>query len=303
MQHVLFLMVIVLTVLPVQLRAASTDWDVTEQARTRLVAAEDSVAPDHDVIRIGWQVDLAPGWKTYWRAPGEAGLPPRFDWSGSANVAAVDVAWPTPERMTAYGFDSIVYDDIVVLPISVRLRDPGQPVSLQLKVAYMVCEEICIPLEAHHHLTLGAGTGQPTAEADLIDSFEARVPPRQSELGDSEAHRGNGPWLKGLSLTAEGLDLSVSGGAGGVADIFHDAPPSLALGRAEDRGKGPDGLIRLHIPVYGGDPRVLADQELGLVLVDGSGQAVEWRGHVSEVKVNCASGDDTKAVDRACANR
>jgi len=296
-------MMIVLSVLPVQLRAASTDWDVSEHARTRLIAAKDSVTPDQDLIRIGWQLDLAPGWKTYWRAPGEAGLPPRFDWSGSGNVAAVDVAWPTPERMTAYGFDSIVYDDTVVLPISVRLSDPGQPVSLQLKVEYMVCEEICIPLEAHHHLTLAAGTGEPTAEADLIGSFEARVPPRQPELGRAVAHRGNGPWLKDISLTADGLDLSVSGGEGGMADIFHDAPPSLALGRAEDRGKGADGLVRLHIPVYGGDPKVLADQELGLVLVDGSGQAVEWRGLVSQAKVGCASGDDTKAVDRACANR
>jgi suppressor for copper-sensitivity B len=303
MQYVLFLMVILLAVLPLQLRAASTDWDVNEQARTRLVAAKDSVAPDHDVIRIGWQVDLAPGWKTYWRAPGEAGLPPRFDWSGSGNVAAVDVAWPTPERMTAYGFDSIVYDENVVLPITVRLSDPGQSVSLQLKVNYMVCEEICIPLEARHHLTLAAGTGEPAAEADLIDSFEARVPPRQPEPGSTEVYRGNGPWLRDISLSADGLDLRVSGGAVGIADIFHDAPPSLALGRAEDRGKGPDGLIRLHIPVYGGDPKILSDQELGLVLLDGSGQAVEWRGHVSEVQASCTSGNDTKAVDRACTNR
>ena len=303
MQHVVFLMVALLAMLPGQLPAASSDWAVNEQARTRLVSSLDSVAPGQTVIRVGWQVDLAPGWKTYWRAPGEAGLPPRFDWSESENVAAVDVAWPTPERMTAYGFDSIVYGDNVVLPIRIRLHEPGQPVSLQLKTEYMVCEEICIPHEAHHDLTLAAGPGGKSPEAGLIEEFEARVPLRQSALGVAVQHQEGGPWIKDLTVSDQGLELIVVKGKGGIADIFVDGPPALVLGRVRAKGEGPDDFLKFHVPLYGADPVILADQELGLVLVGGSGHAVEWRGYIKKANSRCASDTVAKSVDQDCANR
>ena len=51
------------------------------------------------------EIRLAPGWHTYWRVPGEAGIPPRFDWSGSQNLAAVAYEWPRPEIIVSYGIE------------------------------------------------------------------------------------------------------------------------------------------------------------------------------------------------------
>lgn len=91
--------------------------------------------------------DLAPGWKTYWRAPGETGLAPRFDWSGSENAAAVEPVWPRPRMLEANGVRTIGYGGSLVLPLAVVTADPGAPVALHGSLSIGVCEDICVPVE------------------------------------------------------------------------------------------------------------------------------------------------------------
>jgi DsbC/DsbD-like thiol-disulfide interchange protein len=88
---------------------------------------------------------LAPGWKTYWRSPGDAGIPPRFDWSGSQNVAAVHIHWPAPSVFHSNGMQSIGYHDRLLLPVEVQPMDATQPVVLSLKMDLGVCDDICLP--------------------------------------------------------------------------------------------------------------------------------------------------------------
>lgn len=105
----------------------------------------------------GLDLSLAPEWKTYWRAPGEAGIPPDFDWSGSQNVAAVQVHWPSPQVITLNGMQSIGYHDAVLLPLEVTPLDPAQPVLLHLDMRLGICNEICMPATLQLDATLGGG--------------------------------------------------------------------------------------------------------------------------------------------------
>jgi DsbC/DsbD-like thiol-disulfide interchange protein len=92
-----------------------------------------------------FSVTLAPGWKTYWRSPGDAGIPPLFDWSGSENLAAVRYHWPRPEVFHTAGYLTLGYHDGMMLPVEVTPVDPTQPVVLRAVVEMGVCKDICLP--------------------------------------------------------------------------------------------------------------------------------------------------------------
>ncbi|MET0745237.1 MAG: protein-disulfide reductase DsbD domain-containing protein [Microvirga sp.] len=96
----------------------------------------------------GIEIALDPGFKTYWRNPGESGLPPRLDWSASDNVADVTVLWPAPTRIEDAGGVAYVYSHEIVLPVLVTPRVPSRPVRLALSVDYGICRDICIPVHA-----------------------------------------------------------------------------------------------------------------------------------------------------------
>ena len=104
----------------------------------------------------GWQMEggnhmaalelvLAPGWKTYWRAPGDAGIPPVFDWAGSRNIADVRLHWPRPDVFETSGMQTIGYHDRLVLPFEVFATTAGEPVHVALQVDLGVCSDICVP--------------------------------------------------------------------------------------------------------------------------------------------------------------
>lgn len=100
------------------------------------------------------RVQLAPGWKTYWRAPGDAGIPAQFDWRGSSNLAAVRLHWPVPEVFMAGGLTSIGYKDQLVLPVELTPRDPATPIALTARIDMGVCEDICVPVSTAVAATL-----------------------------------------------------------------------------------------------------------------------------------------------------
>jgi DsbC/DsbD-like thiol-disulfide interchange protein len=114
-------------------------------------------------------VSLAPGWKTYWRVPGEAGIPPDFDWSGSGNIARVTVHWPRPTAFDQAGMTSLGYGGEIVLPLEVIPVDPAAPVALEGTVTLGVCRDICIPVTARLSAPLpapGAPDGRIRAALD-----------------------------------------------------------------------------------------------------------------------------------------
>lgn len=110
----------------------------------------------------GLTIHLARGWKTYWRAPGDGGIPPRFNWSGSQNVSGALVQFPVPDVSVINGIRTIGYEDSVTLPIQFRAIDASKPINLRAEVEIGVCEEICVPVNLQFQAVLPA-KGKATA--------------------------------------------------------------------------------------------------------------------------------------------
>jgi DsbC/DsbD-like thiol-disulfide interchange protein len=121
----------------------------------------------------GLDIRLDDGWKTYWRMPGDAGIPPQFNWSGSTNVKKVDVLWPAPQRFNDRGGETVGYKNRVVFPLRIEPIDAAADVKLELSLFFGVCEDVCIP--ANGELSAVSGQANPAAAA-LIAAFAAKVP-------------------------------------------------------------------------------------------------------------------------------
>src|SRR6476661_8822259 len=140
--------------------ADASAWDGDQRAAVRLIAGTPRGSGAHATQRAGIEIRLAPGWKTYWRYPGDSGLPPRFDFSRSRNVKTVTVRWPAPQRLSDESGVSIGYKHDVVFPLEVTSQDAGKPVMLALKIDYAVCEKICVPADGKAELTLPGKPGE-----------------------------------------------------------------------------------------------------------------------------------------------
>ncbi len=129
----------------------------------------------------GLVLDVAPEWKTYWRNPGAAGIPPQFDWSGSRNLGAVEVFWPRPYFFESFGLTTVGYSGRVVFPVRLVPEQPDQAMEIGLDVALGVCREICVLEETTVELRIEPGA--PDAGAALVAMAEAAVPRPGAEMG------------------------------------------------------------------------------------------------------------------------
>src|SRR5438045_4688377 len=131
----------------------ASPWQSDVHSAVRLLAGSRSGA----VLLGGIAFQLQPGWKTYWRTPGDSGVPPRFDFSKSENVEAVTVLWPAPMRFDdGAGGHSLGYKQQVVLPLRIVAKSTDKPVTLRAEIHYAVCEKLCIPVEASSELTFAS---------------------------------------------------------------------------------------------------------------------------------------------------
>lgn len=152
-----------------------SSWSQDNRSAIRLIAGANTSATQP--LRAGIQIKLPPGWKTYWRYPGDSGVPPRFDFSGSDNLKAATVLYPAPHLFSDEGGNSLGYKDDVIFPVLISPAQPGKPVTLRLKLDYAVCEKLCIPAEGRADLTLGVGDSSHNA---TLAAAEARVPKQVS---------------------------------------------------------------------------------------------------------------------------
>ncbi len=250
--------------------AAAGPWAEQEQLRLRLISASDAVGPeageDGQSLSLGLQFELQPGWKIYWRSPGDAGFPPSVDWSGSENLASASLSWPVPHRFSLFGLETFGYGDNVILPITARLEQPGTATAFRATVDYLICSEICIPYENSLSLDLPAGTASRSSQALLIDTFLAQVPGDGSRVGLSllEAR------LVG-SLEAPDLQVRARSTTPFTApDVLVEGPPAFAFGKprvtlSKDRKEAVLRVASLSGPQAG----VLEGKRLVLTLTDG----------------------------------
>jgi DsbC/DsbD-like thiol-disulfide interchange protein len=154
----------------------SSGWAQELHAAARLIAGAAATNAGSKWLRAGIEVQLDPGWKTYWRDPGDSGSPPTFDFAESANVKSVALQWPAPMRFDdGAGGYSIGYHDHVIWPLRIVPAFGSMPTSLRVKLHYAVCGKLCVPAEADLALLL---TGKKGAEETALAAAEARVPRR-----------------------------------------------------------------------------------------------------------------------------
>ena len=176
---------------------------------------------------VGIQIHLDPGYKTYWRDPGDSGLPPVFDWQGSENVATVDVRWPVPVRFADGSGSSIGYKDSVILPVLVTLRDTAQRARLKLKIDYGICAELCVPALGEGDLTLLPDTVV-TPHRERVEAALGTVP-QSARLGDGVL-----PGVVGIEPDEKetALRVKVARLAGSrEADLFVEGPKGWYFGQ------------------------------------------------------------------------
>lgn len=219
----------------------------------------------------GVDIALAPGWKTYWRVPGEAGIPPIFDWAGSENLQSVRIHWPVPEVFEQSGMTSIGYSDRVILPIEVTPVDPGATVALSLKLDLGVCETICVPVHAAAEAALGADATRSDAR---IRSALADRPLSAAEAGVSDLDCDFSPTEDGVAVTAR---LAMPPVGRGEYAVIETGDRGLWVSEAAFARTGQRVVARAEVVPPPGAPLSLSRDALRLTIL-GPDSAVDIRG-------------------------
>src|SRR6266480_5798705 len=155
----------------------ASPWQRDGHSAVRLLAGSRSGA----VLLGGIAFQLQPGWKTYWRTPGDSGVPPRFDFSKSENIEAVTILWPAPTKFEdGAGGHSVGYHNQIVLPLRIVAKNPDKPVTLRADINYAVCEKICIPVEANPELSFNSVAS--TEDSALFAALD--TVPKPANVGD-----------------------------------------------------------------------------------------------------------------------
>ena len=247
----------------------ASGWFKSDYTEVRLVAAVTNVG-NQKQIPLGLHFKLKKGWKIYWRSPGDAGFPPRLNWSGSNNLATADIQWPAPMRFSVLGFDTQGYKDEVVFPLRVTLRKSGEALKARAKLDYLACKEICIPYTAQLTLTLPAGPSNTSAYAHLINRFQSLVPGDGTRLGlkiENAFFTDEKPKPM-LTVTASSATPFTK------PDLFIEGSKNIQFGKPRVTLTNTKTEAKFNIPIFGlkdlkGGSRSFINSPVTLTLVDG----------------------------------
>ncbi|WP_299718520.1 protein-disulfide reductase DsbD domain-containing protein [Tardiphaga sp.] len=243
----------------------ASPWQVDSHSQVRLMAGSRS----GPVMLGGIAFQLQPGWHTYWRNPGDSGVPPRFDFSKSDNVEAVTVLWPAPKKFEdGAGGQSLGYVKHVVMPLRVVAKDAGKPVTLRAAISYAVCEKLCIPVEAQAELAFTSVAS--TEDAALTAALD--TVPKPATLGDP-----NPLTIRDVKRDGKNVLVDVVAPDGGDPSLFVEGPtPEWALPVPKLQAHSPAGVKRFEFELDGLPPGASADgAALKLTLV-GADKAYEF---------------------------
>ena len=234
--------------LSVEARAQdSSPWQRGGHSAVRLLAGSRSGA----VLLGGIAFQLQPGWKTYWRTPGDSGVPPRFDFSKSENIEAVTILWPAPTKFDdGAGGHSLGYHDQVVLPLRIVAKNADKPVTLRAAVNYAVCEKLCIPVEADAELPFTSVAS--TEDSALFAALD--TVPKPANVGDPNPLTIRDVKRDGKSTVL--VDVAAPPESGAI-NLFVEGPtPDWGLPVPTLVEHGPPGVKRFSFELDGVPPGV-----------------------------------------------
>lgn len=256
--------------------ADASSWDKGTHSAARLIAASAVREQSGIVLRAGVEITLQPGWKTYWRYPGDSGVPPRFDFTHSENVAGVIVQWPAPHRFADGGGNSIGYADEVIFPLRVTAVDERKPVMLRVGLDYGVCEKLCVPVDAKLELSL---TREQSAHDSALSASEGRVP-KNVALGPREP-------LAVLAVRREAgapfsrIVVDVVAPSGSPVDLFVEGPTvEWALPLPQSIDGAPRGVRRFAFDLDGVPPGAKAEGAVVKLTAVSDAAAIEVSTHL-----------------------
>jgi DsbC/DsbD-like thiol-disulfide interchange protein len=254
--------------------AQATDessWNEDVRSAIRLIAGSNKTGDT--TLRAGIEVKLRPGWKTYWRYPGDSGVPPHFDFSGSENLKKADVLYPAPHLFTDETGQSLGYKDTVIFPIVISPQQAGKPIRLRVKVDYAVCEKLCVPVEGRAELTLRLGDSKHDAALTAAEGHVPRqVTATQLGLTAKRVEAGTKPSVI--------VDLGAPSGK--PVELFVEGPtPQWALPNPKPVKSAPAGRAQFTFELDGLPPGVDPKTPLDLTFTVVTGdRAVETKTHL-----------------------
>ncbi|NUB44265.1 hypothetical protein GEU84_007715 [Fertoebacter nigrum] len=216
------------------------------------------------------RLSLAPKWKTYWRSPGEAGIPPQFDWAGSQNLKSVRFHWPRPIVFHQNGMQTIGYSRELVLPLELTAIDPAKPILLRGTVDLGVCRDICMPATLDVRADLPA-KGAPDA---AISAALRAAPTTGRAAGLAQISCRVEPIADGLRITAV-IDMPSMGGDEVV--VVEPGQASVWTAGAVSQRDGNRLTATTEMVGPGGAPFALDRSALTLTVL-GEARAVEIKG-------------------------
>ena len=222
----------------------------------RLIA---SAEPVQGRIHAAIAIAMQPGSHTYWKDPGDAGVPPVFAFNGSKNVAASEVLFPVPTRIEEEGLEAFGYKDEVVFPVLVTPAKAAAPAALHVEIAYAVCNRICIPATARADLPLPP-TGAARDDARVALAFASVPAPlpaaRTADLTLARVEGAKPTWTVAWH------------GAVPLADVFAEAPEGFAFDTHKSAAPGQWTLVATQVVKGPGQSKVPVS--LTLAGTDGS---------------------------------
>ena len=248
----------------------ASPWIKDTYSAVRLIAGSRS----GNVLLGGIGFQLQPGWKTYWRTPGDSGVPPRIDFSKSENVESVTILWPVPAKFPdGAGGTSFGYQKQVLLPLRIVTKSADKPVTLRASINYAVCEKLCLPVEAEAELPFrSVASTEDSAIAAALDTV-----PKPAKIGDITPVS-----IVDVRRKDKGVEVDVvvqddKGSAGKEVELFAEGPtPEWALPVPRLIQRGPDGLQRFAFDLDGLPPGATADGAALKLTVAGGGGAYEF---------------------------
>jgi len=248
---------------------AVSPWHPAYNSKARVLAGLATGPSGALQLYGGIEIAMEPGWKTYWRMPGDAGgIAPMFSFEGSKNLMSSTVLYPAPRRMTDAAGDSVGYKSSVVFPVRLVAQNPAAPIELAIRLDYGICREICVPAEVPLKLTIAAGLSSPAPEP-LVKALAA-VPSKASSLKPRD------PRLAAVRLDPAASKVLVDvryASAAADADLFVEAPDGLYLPLPRKIGGG-GATVTFEIEMADGiSPAELSEKTLVFTMIGGGGQS------------------------------
>lgn len=244
--------------------AASSGWVYAKGGKVRILATPASA---DGLIRAAVIIDLKPGWTTYWRNPGQTGVPPQLGTDGSRNIRSAELRFPPPGLLDEGGAPAIGYAHSVAFPLSIRQEQAGKASVLKADLFIGMCKEICIPVSASYKLDILPASAAANSPADLpVAAAFAALPPAESRDFAIEA----------VTLSTDGRALRVkvrlpqSPATGAAPQLFVAGSSGWSFGAGHLTGSQ-GSAAEFAVPVLSGpDGKSLRGETVDIVVTSGS---------------------------------